>query len=149
MKKISNYISGRVFENCIKKYFDNSKLLLRQNFSISVGHKSKPKVKKDHSFDLGSEAHKILVECKSHRWTVGKNIPSAKLSVWNEAIYYFDLAPDEYQKWLIVLHSQREHQGESLLSYYKRIYAHLIPSNVELFEFDPVSSKFIGEQPKF
>lgn len=46
------------------------------------------KIKKKHSFDLGCKDKKI-VECKSHKWTSGGNIPSAKLNVWNEAMYYF------------------------------------------------------------
>ncbi|WP_201087274.1 hypothetical protein [Serratia plymuthica] len=55
-------------------------------------------IKKSHRFDLGCAEQKILVECKSHRWTIGNNIPSAKLTVWNEAMFYFYSAPAEYRK---------------------------------------------------
>jgi hypothetical protein len=37
------------------------------------------------------------------------------MAVWNEAIYYFHLAPQDFRKILFVLHDRREQQGESLL----------------------------------
>lgn len=46
--------------------------------------------------------NKIVIECKSHTWTSGDNVPSAKLTVWNEAMYYFSLTPSEFRKVLVV-----------------------------------------------
>lgn len=78
----------------------------------------------------------VIVECKSHRWTAGHNIPSAKLTVWNEAMYYFHAAPGGYRKILFVLKDLRRGTGESLCSYYLRTYGHLIPDDVEFWEYD-------------
>jgi len=100
--------------------------------------------KKKHCFDLGAFNPKILIECKSHTWTCGANIPSAKMTVWNEAMYYFHLAPRDYRKVLFVLHDRRKKVGESLLSYYRRTYAHLIPDGVEFssgMSLPPISFK--------
>jgi hypothetical protein len=81
----------------------------------------------------------MIVECKSHRWTSGHNIPSAKLTVWNEAMYYFHAAPSEYKKILFVLRDLRRGTGESLAHYYVRTFGHLIPSGVEVWEYDEAS----------
>jgi hypothetical protein len=143
---MTNFKKGKCFENAIQVYFESVKLFLEKAFHVDIGHK---KIKHKHRFDLGSKNPNILVECKAHQWTVNKNTPSAKISVWNEAMYYFDLAPTGYRKWFIVLHCQREQEGESLLGYYKRNNAHLIPPDVELFEFNLLSGKFIGDHPKW
>jgi hypothetical protein len=90
--------------------------------------------KKMHRFDLGSENPPVLVECKSHTWTQGGNMPSAKMTVWNEAMYYFHVAPAHYRKIFFALkHNRRE---MSLASYYLKTHGHLIPDGVELWEFD-------------
>lgn len=67
------------------------------------------------------------------------NSPSAKLTVWNEAMYYFHLAPPEFRKIMFVLKHLR-YGAESLAEYYIRRYSHLIPQDVELWEFDELSS---------
>ena len=99
--------------------------------------------KKKHCFDLGAATPKIIVECKSHKWTAGANVPSAKMTVWNEAMYYFHLAPKNFRKILFVLHDKRRRDGESLLSYYKRTYYHMIPQGVEFFEWDEVTGDIV------
>jgi len=57
------------------------------------------------------------------------------MTVWNEAMYYFHAAPRDYRKILFVLHHCNG-QGKSLASYYLDTYEHLIPSDVELWEYD-------------
>jgi hypothetical protein len=91
-------------------------------------------MKKPHKFDLGSEVPPVLVECKAHTWTEGGNSPSAKLSVWNEAMYYFVAAPTHFRKILFVLKSVRGNQ--TLAQYYIGRYEHLISAGVEIWEFD-------------
>ncbi len=60
-------------------------------------------------------------------------MPSAKLTVWNEAMYYFHIAPREYRKIFFVLkHMRRE---VSLATYYLANYYHLIPDDVEFWEY--------------
>ena len=92
--------------------------------------------KKERKFDLGSANPPLLVECKSHRWTSGGNVPSAKITVWHEAMYYFSLAPKEFRKVLFVLRDFSDKRGETLAEYYIRNHGHLIPDDVEILEYD-------------
>ena len=85
---------------------------MSHNFAVEVGLTDKKK----HCFDLGSANPKIIVECKSHKWTAGANVPSAKMTVWNEAMYYFHLAPKAFRKILFVLHDRRSKDGERSVS---------------------------------
>jgi len=83
---------------------------------------------------LGALKQPILVECKAHTWTKGKHVPSAKLSGWNEAMYYFSIAPPNFRKILFVIKSER--MGETLADYYISRFEHLIPGDVEIWEYD-------------
>ena len=65
------------------------------------------------------------------------------MTVWNEAMYYFHLAPRKFRKIPFVLHDRRKQHGESLLSYYKRTYVHMIPKEVEFFEWDEVTGDLV------
>jgi len=129
----SNAQVGRDFELIAQRVFAHRGIHLQLGHVVEVGV---GQTKKLHAFDLGCSTQKWLVECKSHRWTAGHNIPSAKLTVWNEAMYYFHSASPEFRKVLFVLRDLRRGSGESLASYYLRTYAHLIPSGVELWEYD-------------
>ena len=60
-------------------------------------------------------------------------MPSAKLTVWNEAMYYFYIAPKNYRKIFFVLKHLR--RGVSLATYYVANYEHLIPDDVEIWEY--------------
>ncbi len=104
------------------------------NYSIEIGLSKKKK----HNFDLGND--NILVECKSHKWTSGDNVPSAKLTVWNEAMYYFMLSPKGYRKIFFVLKDFNQKKQETLAEYYTRTYFHLIPDDVEIWEYDKKKS---------
>lgn len=130
---ISNAHVGREFEQTTKDYFASTGLLLQNNIALPVGIDSN---KKNHSFDLGNTEEKVIVECKSHRWTKGDNVPSAKMTVWNEAMYYFLLAPEEYRKIFFVLKDYSHKHNETLAQYYVRTYNHLIPVGVEIWEFN-------------
>jgi hypothetical protein len=68
-------------------------------------------------------------------------MPSAKMTVWNEAMYYFVCAPSGYRKILFVLRDLRSTNKEALADYYVRTYGHLIPSDVEIWEYDDKSEK--------
>jgi hypothetical protein len=136
---VSNAHVGAEFERVALEYFSKQQIILTRNFGVDVGHLRK----KRHCFDLGSSNPKIIVECKSHTWTAGAHIPSAKMTVWNEAMYYFHLAPREFRKILFVLHNKREQGEETLLNYYKRTYFHLIPEGVEFLEWDAVTGDII------
>lgn len=129
----SNSQVGKEFENSAREFFDSQGIPLEPNLPISIGIEL---LKKSHSFDLVNEEMKILVECKSHRWTSGGNVPSAKLTVWNEAMYYFVAAPTGYRCIMFVLRDFSTKHGETLAQYYLRTYPHLIPRGVEFWEYD-------------
>ena len=61
------------------------------------------------------------------------------MTVWNESMYYFHLAPRHFRKYLCVLLDRRHRTGESLSTYYLRNYGHLVPDGVEVWEFDESS----------
>ena len=135
---LSNAHVGRDFELVARNFFAGRGVLLQPNHQVQIGI---AKTKKMHGFDLGCSTQKWLVECKSHRWTEGHNIPSAKLTVWNEAMYYFHVAPACYRKIMFVLLDRRRGNGESLAKYYLRTYGHLVPEGVEFWEYDPAATE--------
>lgn len=130
---VSNAYVGNAFEAAAKAYFKQQGVPLASCFAVPVGVGQNKKIRQ---FDLGSNDHKILVECKSHRWTSGGNIPSAKITVWNEAMYYFYLAPIGFRKVLFVLRDFSKERGLTLAEYYFHNYRHLIPGDVEIMEYD-------------
>ncbi len=128
----SNAHVGRDFEVKIQDFFARQGLSLTPAFAVSIGINGK----KSHAFDLGNANEKVLIECKAHTWTEGGNVPSAKLTVWNEAMFFFYAAPPGYRKILIVLHDFSSRRNESLGEYYVRTYSHLIPDDVEVWEYN-------------
>ncbi|CAN5528043.1 hypothetical protein BH24ACT21_BH24ACT21_06010 [soil metagenome] len=58
------------------------------------------------------------------------------MTVWNEAMYYFQLAPENFRKILFVLRHYNPKKKETLVEYYSRTYGHLIPNGVEIWEYD-------------
>ena len=139
---ISNAHVGADFEKAALLFFEKQRKHLSRNFPLEIGVSKK---KKKHCFDLGSASPKIIIECKSHRWTAGGKVPSAKMTTWNEAMLYFHLAPKDFKKVFFTLHNKRQTTGETLVSYYKRTYAHLIPEDVEFLEFDESTGGIIRE----
>jgi len=134
----SNAHAGREFEQQAKVLLGKKGLALYPNFHVEIGVAQQ---KKPHAFDLGSNQPPVVVECKSNSWRKGKDVPSAKLTVWNEAMYYFHCTPKKYRKILFVLRSVRKKSGETLASYYVRNFGHLIPNDVEIWEYDPDSGE--------
>jgi len=136
---LSNTQVGMDFEQVARTCLAEEGIDVQRGFAVPVGVGD---VKKPRSFDLGSEDPPVLVECKSHRWTAGKNSPSAKLTVWNEAMYYFTLAPPQYRRILFVLRDYSEGRRISLAEHYLQRFQHLVPVNVELWEFDDTAEGF-------
>src|SRR6266545_5810395 len=129
MANSDNPRTGAEFEELVGAFFATQGLTLLPNVAVPVGT---GKAKKDHKFDLGSESPPVLVECKRHTWTEGGNAPSAKLTVWNEAMYFFAAAPSKYRKMLVVLRHLR--RGQSLAEHYVSRFRHMIPRRVEIWE---------------
>ncbi len=125
-------MSGAEFEKVVQEWFAEQGISLQRPFSVEIGM---DEAKGSHKFDLGSDDLAMLVECKAHTWTAAGNHPSAKMSVWNEAMLYFLAAPKHYRKILVALRSMRS--GLSLADRYVAYHGHLIPKDVEVWEFDP------------
>lgn len=131
---ISNAHVGRDFEAVALNLFAAKGINLEGDLKLPVGVAENKKL---HAFDLGCEDQKIIVECKCHKWTApNDNVPSAKLTVWNEAMHYFLVAPQGYRKILFVLRDVSEKRQETLAEYYVRTHGHLIPEDAEIWEYD-------------
>ena len=128
----SNTDVGNEFEDNVKLFFHNRNISLSKNFEIDIGINGK----KPHRFDLGSRENKIIIECKSHTWTESSNVPSAKLTTWDQAMYYFFMSPTEYRKIFFVLKDWNPKKQETLAEYYIRTHYHLIPKSVEIWEME-------------
>ena len=128
----SNTQVGRDFEVNAQTFFAMQGLYLTPNIMIEIGINGR----KAHNFDLGDYNDKILVECKAHTWTEGGNVPSAKMTTWNQAMFFFHATPLGYRKILFVLRDFSQKRNETLGQYYIRTNPHLIPMDVEVWEFD-------------
>ena len=128
---ISNSHVGRAFEERAQKVLAKCGLRLELDHKVPCGLGV---LRKNHAFDLGSENPKVIVECKSHTWTSGGNVPSAKMKNWAEAMFYFHMAPRDYRKIFIVERSVRSGRDETLLGYFLRTQSHMIPPAVEFWE---------------
>ena len=132
----SNAHVGRDFESKAMAFFAQQGLQLRGNFSLPIGVDGRVKA---HSFDLGDAEKRVIVECKSHTWTETWNVPSAKMTTWNQAMYFFHAAPRAYRKILFVLRHHNPERQQTLAEYYIKTNRHLIPDGVEVWEFDEAS----------
>ena len=130
---ISNSHVGRAFEERVRKILTEHGLRLESGHKVPCGLSL---VRKNHAFDLGSGNPKVIVECKSHTWTSSGNVPSAKMKNWAEAMFYFHMSPPNYRKIFVVERSVRPGRPESLLTYFLRTQAHMIPPDVEFRELD-------------
>ena len=133
---ISNAHVGQDFENIAKEYFDDNRYRVLPNYSIAIGFTT---IKKTHVFDLGgvdNKGNEVVIECKSHKWTSGANVPSAKMTTWNEVMLFFSLLPEETTKILFVLKDYSEKRRETLAEYYIRTHRNLIPNEVKIMECD-------------
>ena len=138
----NNSTVGRIFENTAQNYWQkHHNIELINSYPMEIGLSSYKKV---HKFDLGSKSPSIIIECKSHKWTEGHNIPSAKLTVWNEAMYYFSLSPESYRKIFFCLKDYSEKHGSTLAEYYIRTHRHLIPIDTEFWEFCEETNKAVN-----
>jgi hypothetical protein len=128
----SNTQVGRDFEAKAKNFFAKQGLHLTPGMALEIGINGM----KLHNFDLGDEQKKVVVECKAHTWTEGGNVPSAKITTWNQAMFFFHAASLGYRKILFVLRDFSQKRNETLGEYYIRTNHHLIPKDVEVWEYD-------------
>ncbi len=130
---LSNTQAGSDFESEAKTFFASHGITLEEHVALDIGIEGRFK---QHKFDLGSTNPRIVVECKCHTWTETDNVPSAKMATWTEAMYYFYASPKGWRKVFFVLKDYSEKRQETLAAYYLRTYEHLIPSDVEFWEYD-------------
>jgi hypothetical protein len=128
----SNTQVGRDFEAKAKAFFAQQGLKLTPDITIDIGINGR----KPHHFDLGDEHNKVIVECKAHKWTEGGNVPSAKIVAWNQAMFFFYATPSGYRKIFFVLRDFSQKRNETLAEYYIRTNIHLIPDDVEIWEYN-------------
>jgi hypothetical protein len=134
----SNTQVGIDFEALTYEYFNKQFPSLKKPFLVPIGHIEK----KEHKFDMGCPGQKVIIECKSHTWTESGNMPSAKVTTWDQAMLYFFLAPRGYRKIFVVKHDANPKTGESLCAYYLRTHPHVIPDEVEFWEVDESEKRF-------
>lgn len=138
MRGLANTDKGGLFRDRVQAYLKaRYDYELTPELPIYVGFKHK----KLHRFDLGSLAPEVLVECKHYTWTATGNSPSAKLAHLNEAVLYFWAAPSSFRKLLFLAKSAHPSKGETLRAHWLRRYGHLLPSDLEVWEYDPTSQK--------
>ena len=119
---------GNEFENIVLEYFYNEGIYLKKNYALNIGLE----YKKTHKFDLGNET--TMIECKTMKWYENGKSPGAKLKNWNEAMYYFHLAPNEYKKIFFVEMDFSQKYCKTLLEYYIELNYNLIPEDVIFYD---------------
>ena len=124
---------GHDFETKAQAFFAQSGLILTPRFRLEIGINGK----KPHNFDLGNEEKKVIIECKDHTWTESNNLPSAKMTTWDQAMYFFYATPScGYRKIFFIRRDYSQERRETLGQYYLRTHSHLIPIDVEIWEYD-------------
>jgi hypothetical protein len=138
-KPTPNY---KEFEKRVQLYFESKGLGLKPEFRVEIGACD---IKKGHKFDFGCDDPAVLIECKCHTWMKGVKVPSAKMTIWTEAMYFFSLAPKKYR---LIFAVDRELRGtESLVAYYLSQSRHLVPAGVEIWEFDGSEGRCVYPAP--
>ena len=122
---------GREFQERVKKWFEMSKEMpFELEHPILIGYPAKL-----HKFDIADKAEKMVIECKSYTYTSTGNIPSAKLTTLNEAIFYFSFLPTVTEKVLVMAYATHPKRKETLAEYYVRINGHLL-GQVNVWEYN-------------
>lgn len=136
----SNTAVGAEFEASTLEELKREYPSLTSPFWLPIGYLRQ----KQHKFDLGCAEQRVIVECKSHTSTEGGNVPSAKITTWDQAMLYFFLAPRAYTKLFVAKRDLNPKTGESLAEYYVRTHFHVIPDEVHFIEVDENLGKFIS-----
>ena len=122
---------GRRFQEKVKQWFEmNEKTTFELEYPILIGYPAKL-----HKFDIADKSQKIVIECKSYTYTNTGNIPSAKLTTLNEAIFYFSFLSTETEKVLVMAYATHPRRKETLAEYYIRINGHLL-GDVKVWEYN-------------
>ncbi len=129
-----NATVGREFENIALSFFATEGILLERNFGVQIGAGSKHKLRR---FDLGSSSPAVLVNVSPTSGLQELTLPVPKLTVWNEAMFYFPSGSSYFRKILFVL---KDHHSKRLVSRLENIiynyHGHLGPDGVEIWEWN-------------
>lgn len=112
---------GSGFERVAMEFFAKEEIVLSPDFTLDIGLLTKKK----HRFDRGASDPKVIVECKCHRWTTGANVPSAKVKIWNEAMYYFHFTTGLPENTICAPRQEGEGRRESV---------ELLPTDIQTFD---------------
>jgi hypothetical protein len=132
-KNSENPSAGKAFQYKVQaKAQENFGKLFIQECPVLIGNPPK-----EHRFDLVSEDHLIIIECKSYTWTKSWNVPSAKLAALDEAILYMRcIIPScSARKIIIMERSFNKKTCETLAEYFVRRKGHLL-ADIEVMELD-------------
>ena len=132
-KNSENPSAGKAFQNKVQaKAQESFGKHFIQECPVLIGNPPK-----EHRFDLVSEDHLIIIECKSYTWTKSWNVPSAKLAALDEAILYMRcIIPSCIARKIIIMErSFNKITGETLAEYFVRRKGHLL-ADIEVMELD-------------
>ncbi len=134
----SNTDVGQAFRKRVRDMIlARHRIVLHERHSVLCSLRNNQE--KTHRFALGSDNPPVIVTCKTHKWTSGDNMPSAKIHAFAVAMFHFHMAPSKYRKIFVCEQSLRKKDNKSLLEYFLDKYFYLIPPDVELWELPPDS----------
>jgi hypothetical protein len=90
---------------------------------------------KKHKFDLVSADFRYIGECKNYSWTETGNVPSAKMTCLNEAVFYLQHVSHDTHRFVVLRRDTCVKRTESLGEYYFRMNQHLL-NGVLVLELD-------------
>ena len=136
-----NPIIGRNFQKTVlewaRDYYETDFL---EESVVNIGNPPRP-----HKFDIVSKDSKIIIECKCYTWTTGGNVPSAKLSILDEAVLYLRCTPISTKKIIAMKFDWNEKKQKSLAEYFCDKKNHLL-DDVMVVEIDDAGGfRFIRE----
>ena len=138
MSNSDNPKIGAEFQKQVLEWFSNE---FNMNFimecEIPIGSKLlDPSEYKNHKFDIVSEDHSIVIECKRYTWTKSLNVPSAKMGFANEAAFYLSLLDGVARKYIVMFKSYNSKRDLTLADYYYLTNKHLL-GDIIISEYDP------------
>jgi hypothetical protein len=121
--KISNAEKGRLFQGKCQQALELA-LGRKLEREVSIGTPSGA----SYRCDLATPERDAVAECKCYDWTVGGNVPSAKIVHLREALQRLRLLPEGVTRYLIIRKSPHPVRPESLGAYFVRLNRHELGS---------------------
>ena len=127
---MSNSERGNEFKERVGRYLRREGYAVEPEYAVKVGFPTRGR--KKHRFDFGSDS--LLVECKSY--SPSSYTPSGKIATLNESMLYFHAARGRFRKMMFIAQAPRMaiRDSETFAEHYVRLYGHLIPRDVEIWE---------------